>query len=192
MSTRSNLSLSTSRGNAGPHALGTKYLVAGAALAVFLAVLSVVLNREAYALALPDHPQLLLRPIIALVGLTGFVWLLMVVYRNLAVIRGLTSERYFQTYATDAPAEWVERPTRAYMNLLEVPVLFYVIGLLMFTSGRTDSVQVALAWLFVSTRYLHAFIYIAFNYIPLRFISYATGVITLSVMWVKFAEQNLL
>jgi hypothetical protein len=34
------------------------------------------------------------------------------------------------------------------MNLLELPVLFHVVCLLMLTTGRSDSVQVPLAWVF--------------------------------------------
>lgn len=170
--------------------LGMKYLVVGVVLVVFLSILSAVLSGDATPVQVDAHPAALLQPIVALVALTGAVWLLMVAYRNLAFIRGHTSERYFQTYTLDAPAEWVERPTRAFMNLLEAPLLFYVIGGLMLITGVADSIQIALAWLFVATRYVHAFIYIAFNYIPLRFVAYASGVITLGVMWVRFAAQT--
>jgi hypothetical protein len=171
--------------------LGVKYLVVGTVLTVFLTILTAVLNGDSTPVQVGEHPQAILRPIVALVGLTGVVWVLMVVYRNLAFIRGLTSERYFQTYTLDAPAEWVERPTRAFMNLLEAPLLFYVVGVLTLITGVADSIQIALAWLFVGTRYVHAFIYIAFNYIPLRFVTYASGVITLGVMWTRFALQSL-
>ena len=61
----------------------------------------------------------------------------------------------------------------------------------MVTTQQFDGIQVSLAWLFVFTRTVHAFIYIALNYIPLRFVSYLTGVITLGVMWARFAEQSL-
>jgi len=71
-------------------------------------------------------PPDLIRPVIALVALTAIVALMMGVYRNVAVIRGAVPARYFQSFTADPPAEWVERPARAYMNLLELPVLFYV------------------------------------------------------------------
>jgi hypothetical protein len=48
-----------------------------------------------------------------------------------------------------------------------------------------------LAWVFVITRYVHAFIYIGFNHVPLRFIAFLTGVFTLAVIWTRFAEQNM-
>jgi hypothetical protein len=168
-------------------ALGRKYLVVGAVLAAFLGVLAAVLGQQ--PAASPQTQRALIEPIIALAALTGIVWALMVVFRNVAFIRGYVTERYFQTYTVDAPSEWVERPTRAYMNLLELPVLFYAVCLLMLATQRFDAVQVSLAWLFVATRTAHAFIYIAFNYIPLRFVSYLTGVITLGVLWTRFAAQ---
>jgi hypothetical protein len=36
-----------------------------------------------------------------------------------------------------------------------------------------------------------AFIYIGFNYVPLRFVAFLTGVFTLAVIWTRFADQNL-
>jgi len=168
--------------------IGGTYLLVGVILAAFVAVLVAVVRTA------PAHivqGTALIQPVVALVVLTAIVGLMMVVYRNVAIIRGTTSERYFRTFTADMPAEWVERPARAYMNLLELPVLFYVVCLLMLTTGKFDSVQVSLAWVFVVARYVHAFIHIGFNYVPLRFAAFLAGVITLAVIWTRFAEQNL-
>ena len=81
----------------------------------------------------------LIRPIVALVALTGLVWALMVVVRNTAVFRGAASIGYYRGYTGNAPPEWIERPARAFMNLLEVPVLFYVVCVLMLVTQRFDS-----------------------------------------------------
>jgi hypothetical protein len=170
--------------------IGATYLLVGAILAAFVAVLVAVVRTP----SAPGHivqGAALLQPVLALVVLTAIVALMMVVYRNAAVIRGATSVRYFQTFTADTPPEWVERPTRTYMNLLELPVLFYVVCLLMLTIGRFDSVQISLAWVFVITRYVHAFIYIGFNYVPLRFTAFLAGLFTLAVIWTRFAEHNL-
>jgi hypothetical protein len=170
--------------------IGATYLLVGVILAAFVAVL-VAIVRTTSAPALVVHAAALLQPVVALVVLTAIVGLVMVVYRNVAVIRGTASARYFRNFTADQPAEWVERPARTYMNLLELPVLFYVACLLMLTTGRFDAVQVSLAWIFVMTRYVHAFIYIGFNHVPLRFAAFLTGVFTLAVIWTRFAEQNL-
>jgi len=172
--------------------IGATYLLVGVILAAFVAVLVAVLRTTpASAHNVQGAAPALIRPVVALVVLTAIVGLLMVVYRNVAVIRGTATGRYFRTFTADQPAEWVERPARTYMNLLELPVLFYVVCLLMLATGRFDSVQVSLAWLFVITRYVHAFIYIGFNHVPLRFAAFLTGVLTLAVIWTRFAEQNL-
>jgi hypothetical protein len=167
--------------------IGATYLVIGAILAVFAAVLVAVV-RTTPAQAAPAD---LIRPVVALVALTAVVVLMMGVYRNVALIRGAVPARYFRGFTADPPAEWVERPARAYMNLLELPVLFYVVCLLMLTTGRFDSVQVSLAWVFVAARCAHAFIHIAFNHVPTRFTAFVAGVVTLAVIWTRFAEQNL-
>ena len=170
--------------------IGAKYLLVGVILAAFVAVLMAVV-RTTPAHIVQGAAAALLQPVAALVVLTAIALLIAVVYRNVAIIHKAASERYFRTFTDDKPAEWVERPIRTYMNLLELPVLFYVVCLLMLTTGRFDSVQVSLAWLFVMTRYAHAFIYIGFNHVPLRFTAFLAGVITLAVIWTRFAEQNL-
>jgi hypothetical protein len=171
--------------------IGAKYLVVGVTLATFVAVLAAVVRTTSASVHIAQGAAVLLQPVVALVVLTAIALLLAVVYRNVAIIRRAASERYFRTFTDDKPAEWVERPIRTYMNLLELPVLFYVVCLLMLTTGRFDPVQVSLAWVFVATRYAHAFIYIGFNYVPLRFAAFLTGVITLAVIWTRFAGQNL-
>ena len=171
--------------------IGATYLMVGAILAAFVAVLvAVVRMTSASAQNVEGAAAALIQPVVALVVLTAIVGFMMVVYRNVALIRGKASGLYFKTFTADMPAEWVERPTRTYMNLLELPVLFYVACLLMLTTGRFDSVQVSLAWVFVISRYVHAFIYIGFNYVPLRFAAFLAGVFTLAVIWTRFAEQN--
>jgi hypothetical protein len=171
--------------------VGTTYLLLAVILAAFAALLTGIVIAAPGASQFGQRPQALIQPVVALVGLTALVWCLMVVWRNLAVIRGNASPRYFRTYTSDAPAEWVERPARAYMNLLELPVLFYVACALMLATGRFDGVQVALAWVFVLTRCVHAFIHIGFNYVPLRFAAFFMGSVTLGVLWIRFAAQNL-
>jgi len=171
--------------------IGTIYLLVGVILAAFVLMLTGIVTAIPGVSQFGQKPQALIQPVVALVGLTALVWCLMVAWRNLAVIRGSASIRYFRTFTSDAPAEWVERPTRAYMNLLELPVLFYVACALMLVTGKFDSTQVALAWVFVLTRCVHAFIHIGFNYVPLRFAAFLAGSVTLAVLWIRFAAQNL-
>jgi hypothetical protein len=160
----------------------------GGVLAAFVAVLVAVVRMTAVA---QGTARTLIEPVVALVALTGIVAVMMAAYRNVGVMRGKVSVRYFRAFTDDRPPEWIERPARTYMNLLELPVLFYLACVLMLVTGKFDTVQVSLAWLFVATRYVHAFIYIAINYVPLRFVAYLCGFLTLAVIWARFAAQNL-
>jgi hypothetical protein len=136
------------------------------------------------------RPELLISPMVTLFILTASVWLIMVVVRNVAVIRGLASIGYFADYKSDIPADdrW-ERPARTFNNLMQVPTLFYVICILMLVAKETDNVQVALAWTFVTLRWFHAVIYMVLNWVPYRFAVWASSCITLCVIWFRFAAQ---
>ena len=171
--------------------LGATYLRVGSIVTVFVAFLALIVSAAPETLPFPQDPEALIQPVLALVALTALVWFLMVLRRNIALIRRDVTQRYFQTYTSDAPMEWVERPARTYMNLLELPLLFYVGCVLMLVTGKLDNIQVALAWLFVATRYVHALIYIGFNDVPLRFTAFFAGSITLGVLWARFAIQAL-
>lgn len=133
------------------------------------------------------RPELLVAPMAALFTLTALVWLMMVVARNVAVIRGQASIGYFADYKSNIPVDdRFERPARTFNNLMQVPSLFYVICLLMVAEKEGDNVQIALAWAFVALRYAHAFIYVAVNWVPYRFATWASSCIILGALWFRF------
>jgi hypothetical protein len=130
-----------------------------------------------------------LGPIFASAALVGAMVLLMVAFRNYAILRGNAEASYFARYASDVPPDWVERPTRTFNNLMQIPNLFWCVCILMMVTQTLDAAQVVLAWIFVFTRVLHAIIYTGWNYLPARFGTWMAGVITLSVLWIRFAIQ---
>jgi hypothetical protein len=138
----------------------------------------------------PTSPFALIPPVVSLVALTFVVLVLTAVVRNLAVFRGTASARYYRDYVSDAPGETIERPARAFNNLLQMPTLFYAACALMLASGIIDTVQVTLAWLFVGLRVLHAFVYIAFNRLAYRFSLFAASCVVLGVLWARLAIQS--
>ncbi len=145
----------------------------------------------ARASTLPEasaEPREIVAPMVAMFALTAAVWLLMVVSRNVAVLLGAASVKYFRDFdEASAPDEWLERPARSFNNLMQAPTLFYVVALLVIVLRSVDASQVSLAWLYVVTRAIHAAIYILFNYVPLRFAFYAVSCVTLAVMWARLA-----
>jgi len=72
-------------------------------------------------------------------------------------------------------------------NQFEVPVLFYVLCLVANSINVTDIVVVVLAWLFVLSRYAHAYVHIGSNYVPFRMRLFLAGCFILIAMLVLVA-----
>lgn len=162
-----------------------EYLAVGAIVTAGVAS-NVVVTRGSIV---PADTRELLLPMLAMFALTAAVWVLMVVFRNGAVLLGAASVIYFRDYKSEKPEEWIERPARAFNNLMQAPMLFYVVALLMTAVPWADRAQVSLAWIYVASRAIHAVIYIGFNYVPFRFASYAVSCITLGTMWARLALE---
>jgi hypothetical protein len=89
---------------------------------------------------------------------------------------------------------WPERArlaSNAVDNQFQLPVLFYVACLIAISFGATVF-EVALAALFVLSRYVHAFIHITSNHVVRRFQAYAVGFAVLCVFWADLLVRLLL
>jgi hypothetical protein len=80
----------------------------------------------------------------------------------------------------------VSIPNRAYMNLLELPMLFYVLCLMLFVSGRVDALFLNLAWSYVALRAIHSLIHVTYNNVYHRLIIFSLSNVVLIVMWGLF------
>jgi hypothetical protein len=81
---------------------------------------------------------------------------------------------------------YVSIPNRNYMNLLELPMLFYVGSLMFFVAGRVDAVILAIAWLYVALRLVHSAIHLTYNHVMHRLAAFATSNVVLIVYWLTF------
>lgn len=77
-------------------------------------------------------------------------------------------------------------PNRNYMNLLELPMLFYVAGLMFYVAGRVDQTVLAVAWAYVALRAVHSAIHLSYNNVIHRLAAFALSNIVLAVFWVLF------
>lgn len=85
----------------------------------------------------------------------------------------------------------VSLPNRAFMNLLELPVLFYVLCLALFATGRVDGTYLAMAWSFAALRSVHTLVHLTYNNVLHRLAVFALGMIVLAAMWARFAMSLL-
>lgn len=70
----------------------------------------------------------------------------------------------------------------AFSNQFEVPVLFYVAALLSLYFGATF-IDALLAWAFVVSRYVHAYIHVTNNHVVRRFMAFAVGCTIIAIIW---------
>lgn len=157
------------------------YAAVGTFLVLTSCVMAIIIRSRGPS---PARDQLL-APMAALVGLTALVWLLMVLVRNLAVMRDRIDARRFVDYAQAAMDERIERPARTFNNLFQVPLLFYVACLSMMVIERVDAAQLGLCWLFVLLRALHAAVYVGWNHLPMRFATWIAACLVLGTIWVR-------
>jgi hypothetical protein len=82
-------------------------------------------------------------------------------------------------------------PNRNYMNLTELPVLFYAICLMFYVTARTDMTVVWLAWAYVALRVVHSLIHMTTNNVIHRLSAFAISNFVLIAMWVMFFVKGL-
>ena len=79
---------------------------------------------------------------------------------------------------------------RNYMNLLELPMLFYVVGILLYVTGGASYVTIALAWAYVVLRVVHSLIHLTYNKVLHRLTAFTLSNVVIVVLWV-FAGSHL-
>jgi hypothetical protein len=129
-----------------------------------------------------DRTQILF-PVFALATLT-FAVLLLIPYRRFrAGRRGEVSGDDFRLGESERVPAWVRLPNRNLMNLLELPVLFYVACILYFVTDRVDAFALDLAWTYVGLRVVHTAIHVTYNKVRHRLYAFALSNLALIVLW---------
>lgn len=134
--------------------------------------------------------QMILLPLFVQVALTFAVLFALGAVRGRA-IREKTVGREAVYDDTVFPPQ-ARQAANNFRNQFEVPVLFYVLTALALFTRKADIVFVVLAWVFVLSRVVHAYVHCTSNDIRLRFPAYAVGVVALLLMWVLYAAAILL
>jgi hypothetical protein len=75
----------------------------------------------------------------------------------------------------------------AFSNQFELPVLFYVLTILSIITHQAGVVFVVLAWVFVLSRIVQAYVHVTSNNVNLRGGFFGIGATVLLIMWVIFA-----
>jgi len=128
-------------------------------------------------------------PMFVLCGWTAFVLVLIPITRFTAAAQGKAEQKDFRLGESSRVPEWVVRPNRNYMNLLELPVLFYTISLLLVITQQATPAMHALAWAYVGLRIAHSLFHLLVNQVLVRFAIFALSNFVLLALWIVAGLQ---
>lgn len=74
-------------------------------------------------------------------------------------------------------------------NQFQLPVIFYAVTIMLAVTGGASLLAVALAWVFVLSRYAHTYIHVTTNRIAHRRPLFIVGFTALGLMWLLLAVQ---
>lgn len=126
----------------------------------------------------------ILFPLFALFGLTLIVAMRLGYLRYSAVAKREVDIRYFKSYDSFDEPENLRIASRHLINLLEMPMLFYVVCILIYVTAQNSALLVALAWAYVAARLVHTFIHLGSNIVLWRFRVFGLSILILTSMWV--------
>lgn len=127
-------------------------------------------------------PTVIFLPAMVLMLWTLTVLLLVPIRRVKAVMQGrLTAQDFSHGESAQVPPD-VALPNRIFMNLMEVPVLFYVTVVMAHLGQLVNEVTVGLAWAYVALRLVHSGIYFTYNHVGHRALVFGTSNVVVSVM----------
>ena len=128
----------------------------------------------------------ILWPMCGLATLTFIVLLLIPYHRFRAAFAGKVKAEDFRFGESSRVPGDVSIPNRNYMNLLEIPLLFYVAGLAVYATGLADPSMVRLAWIYVALRAAHSLVHLTYNNVLHRLTLFAASNVVLGVLWIRW------
>ncbi|WP_104664905.1 MAPEG family protein [Ensifer adhaerens] len=124
-------------------------------------------------------------PIVAHVFLVFCLYALLSFRRMSLVSAGKAQAAQFRENRDEPGESLVVKNSIA--NQFELPILFHVCCVLLYITEADNIVSLALAWLFVALRYVHAFVHVTSNRLRYRRPLFMGGCATLFAMWVWLA-----
>ena len=125
----------------------------------------------------------ILVPGLTLVALTLYVTFRLGLLRYRAVRKGDIHPGFFSLYRGYEEPEKLAAHSRHVSNLFEAPMLFYVVCITAFVTNQQSSLLLALAWAYVSLRFVHSYVHLTSNVVIVRFRLFAISLLVLVVMW---------
>ena len=125
-----------------------------------------------------------LYPMFALAAWTLVVLLLIPIARVRSARRREVVVDDFKYGESAAVPPAVSIPNRNFMNLLELPMLFNVVCIVLYVTAGASTATIALAWGFVGLRIVHSLIHLSYNHVVHRLAAFSASNVALVMLWV--------
>jgi len=132
------------------------------------------------------NQDLIFAPMGAMALLTFAVLTLIPIRRFRAAFASQVKAADFQFGESAAVPGDVSIPNRNYMNLLELPTLFFPPCLMFYVTHRVDVAVLVAAWLYVLLRLVHSLVHLTYNNVFHRLSVFAASGVPLAALWVLF------
>ena len=135
------------------------------------------------------NPTQIFWPMIAHVVLVYVVYLVMFRRRVGAIRSGEARASQFRARGSDPESS--ASSSANLMNQFELPVLFHVVCLALYITVGVSWFALVLAWLFIASRYVHAWVHLTTNRMRHRNLAFVAGAVILALLWIYFALHLL-
>ncbi|CDZ57182.1 MAPEG family protein [Neorhizobium galegae] len=129
-------------------------------------------------------------PMIAHAALVFFLYWLLSKKRYMAVKSGSAEAGQFRENREEPRESLVVHNNLK--NQFELPILFYAVCLVLYVSTADNWGSVALAWIFVLSRYAHSYVHLTSNRLRYRRPIFMVGFFAVMAMWAWLAAWLVL
>lgn len=127
------------------------------------------------------NAALALWPVLVQVTLTLSVFIVMGARKGKAIKTGLV-DREKAALDNSAWPDEVLKASNNIQNQFQTPILFYALVFAFIVTQTVSMTVLVLAWVYVISRLIHAYVHTGSNYVPVRFRVFIVGVVTLIIM----------
>jgi hypothetical protein len=139
-----------------------------------------------------DASTAILQPMLCLIGLTFFTLFYMFFKRVDYMLHNRIHPQRVQN--RDGMRELLQPVSAAsdhFNNLLELPLLFYIAVVLIWSLQLSDSIYLTMTWLYVGLRLAHSAIHLSYNKVMHRLYAFAASALVLLLIWLRLGWQIL-
>ena len=134
--------------------------------------------------------NLILVPAISMMILTLYLYVKNYFDNRKGIINKSIKFSYLKTYIGEVPNH-VAVSRQTLKNQFELPIFFYFLISVILVFDKVSQLDLILAWIFVSSRYLHCYIRLSSNYVPNRAKVFQLGMLVLIAWWAIFLYNVL-